>query len=256
MADKNIGSLPAAAVLDDDSLLIAEQQGEAVQFRGKLLKDYARQGIDALVAAARVAAEQALKAAQEAERIAAGIQDVSDDVELAVAAAQVAENARVAAVQAAQAAEQAAAMAAEDAAREAAQEAVGAVGNQMAGYVSAAQAAQRAAEQARDEAQSIAGGNFASTTYVDNKVGETLRTAKEYTDEKLRDADFDVTADEVKFSDGQTFQQKYDSGELNGPTGSTGAPGKTPVRGEDYWTEDDIAEIKSYVDAAILNGVW
>lgn len=30
----------------------------------------------------------------------------------------------------------------------------------------------------------------------------------------------------------------------------------TPVRGEHYWTEADKAEIKSYVDAAILGGEW
>lgn len=30
----------------------------------------------------------------------------------------------------------------------------------------------------------------------------------------------------------------------------------TPVRGEDYWTEEDKAEIKSYVDEAILGGEW
>ena len=29
-----------------------------------------------------------------------------------------------------------------------------------------------------------------------------------------------------------------------------------PVRGTDYWTEEDIAEIKSYVEDAILGGVW
>lgn len=35
-----------------------------------------------------------------------------------------------------------------------------------------------------------------------------------------------------------------------------GADGKTPVRGTDYWTEADKAEIKAYVDEAILNGSW
>lgn len=35
-----------------------------------------------------------------------------------------------------------------------------------------------------------------------------------------------------------------------------GADGKTPVRGTDYWTASDIAEIKSYVDNAILGGAW
>lgn len=35
-----------------------------------------------------------------------------------------------------------------------------------------------------------------------------------------------------------------------------GADGKTPVRGTDYWTAADIAQIKSYVDDAILGGAW
>ena len=29
-----------------------------------------------------------------------------------------------------------------------------------------------------------------------------------------------------------------------------------PIRGTDYWTDEDIAEIKSYVDEAILGGEW
>lgn len=32
--------------------------------------------------------------------------------------------------------------------------------------------------------------------------------------------------------------------------------GASPVRGADYWTADDIAEIKAYVDEAILGGTW
>ena len=39
-------------------------------------------------------------------------------------------------------------------------------------------------------------------------------------------------------------------------TNIKGKDGKTPVRGTDYWTEADKAEIKSYVDEAILGGVW
>lgn len=35
-----------------------------------------------------------------------------------------------------------------------------------------------------------------------------------------------------------------------------GEDGYTPERGTDYWTENDIAEIKSYVDDAILGGAW
>lgn len=41
-----------------------------------------------------------------------------------------------------------------------------------------------------------------------------------------------------------------------GKDGANGKDGKTPVRGTDYWTASDIAEIKSYVDNAILGGAW
>lgn len=41
-----------------------------------------------------------------------------------------------------------------------------------------------------------------------------------------------------------------------GSKGDTGASGYTPVRGTDYWTEADKAEIRSYVDNAILGGEW
>lgn len=41
-----------------------------------------------------------------------------------------------------------------------------------------------------------------------------------------------------------------------GDKGDTGEAGYSPVRGTDYWTEADKAEIKAYVDEAILNGAW
>lgn len=41
-----------------------------------------------------------------------------------------------------------------------------------------------------------------------------------------------------------------------GETGPAGANGYSPVRGTDYWTAADIAEIKAYVDDAILGGAW
>lgn len=49
------------------------------------------------------------------------------------------------------------------------------------------------------------------------------------------------------------------SGDWSEPVGFQGPPGKdgdTPERGVDYWTEDDISTIKSYVDEAIINGEW
>jgi len=35
-----------------------------------------------------------------------------------------------------------------------------------------------------------------------------------------------------------------------------GPDGYTPIRGVDYWTENDISAIQSYVDDAILEGKW
>ena len=49
------------------------------------------------------------------------------------------------------------------------------------------------------------------------------------------------------------------SGDWSDPIGfqgPAGKDGKTPVRGTDYWTENDIALIKEYVDETILNGAW
>ena len=41
-----------------------------------------------------------------------------------------------------------------------------------------------------------------------------------------------------------------------GVQGSQGEMGPKPVKGTDYWTEADKAEIKAYVDDAILGGKW
>lgn len=41
-----------------------------------------------------------------------------------------------------------------------------------------------------------------------------------------------IPAQSVKFTDGQTFQAKYDSGQLTGPKGDTGATGATGPQGE------------------------
>lgn len=40
------------------------------------------------------------------------------------------------------------------------------------------------------------------------------------------------------------------------PVNIKGSPGYTPQKGTDYWNAADIAEIKSYVDDAILGGEW
>lgn len=203
MADRTIGSLPAAASIEDDSLLVAEQQGEAVHFTGKQLKDYAKAGLDALVAQAKTAAEAADKAATDAEAAAKTAAEkaaaVTDDAKAAAQAAktateaqaaaqtarEAAEAAKTAAEQAASAAAQAAAEtaaeavrstlegyltdaeAARDAAEAAAQNAAGAVVGALSGYV-------RQAEQAKNDAQS------AAQTAADDAVAEATQQVAGY----------------------------------------------------------------------------
>lgn len=41
---------------------------------------------------------------------------------------------------------------------------------------------------------------------------------------------------------------------INGKDGKDGADGYTPVKGVDYWTDEDKAEIKQYIDTELLGG--
>ena len=59
MADQQIGSLPAAEGLYDDSLMVAEQQGQAVSVSGALFKSFAKAGVSAYVESAKAAADRA-----------------------------------------------------------------------------------------------------------------------------------------------------------------------------------------------------
>lgn len=52
-------------------------------------------------------------------------------------------------------------------------------------------------------------------------------------------------ADNYTPADGRAIFRGY---YLKGNPGARGYPGHTPVRGTDYWTADDIASIKSYID--------
>lgn len=63
----------------------------------------------------------------------------------------------------------------------------------------------------------------------------------------------DLTAGNVKFSDGETFQQKYDAGDLTGPPGADGAPGQDGapgVAGQDGADGEDGGYYQPAVDSA------
>lgn len=58
----------------------------------------------------------------------------------------------------------------------------------------------------------------------------------------------------VDYFDGKDGKNGLDG--KDGVNGQDGQDGYTPVKGTDYWTESDKAEIKAYVDEAILGGEW
>lgn len=67
MADSTIGELPVAEYLDDDSLLVVEQQGDARSIKGRLIRQFATVAVEGAVETAQTAAQAAGQAADEAE---------------------------------------------------------------------------------------------------------------------------------------------------------------------------------------------
>lgn len=85
MADRSIGELPVADHLDDESLLVVEQQGEARSILGALIRSFAEAVSKAFVQSAKDAAERAEQSAMDAEESA----DKAQASKLAAAASAV-----------------------------------------------------------------------------------------------------------------------------------------------------------------------
>ena len=82
MADRQIGSLPVANQLDDDSLLVVEQQGEARSIKGQLIRQFATMSVEGAVEEAQEAAQEAGQAADEAESARDEAQSIRDSIEV------------------------------------------------------------------------------------------------------------------------------------------------------------------------------
>lgn len=84
-----------------------------------------------------------------------------------------------------------------------------------------------------------------NSIHTGSEIDEAVRKVKEG----------DIPAESVKFTDGETFQQKLDAGDLTGPAGAigatgptgpagpAGADGETPEKGVDYFTQADKQEL-------------
>lgn len=71
-------------------------------------------------------------------------------------------------------------------------------------------------------------GDMLAATYdLDGKATDIFK----YAEEKAAEAVRDVSAENVRFGDGETFQQKLDSGELKGETGPAGPRGADGAAG-------------------------
>lgn len=121
MADKTIGELPVANHLDDESLLVVEQQGEARSIEGHLIARFARESANAHVEEAKQAAKEAAAAKAGAEAAKTGAEAAKDGAEAAKtgaeearAGAETAKGAAEAAATAAQTSAEAAASSAQD----------------------------------------------------------------------------------------------------------------------------------------------
>lgn len=86
------------------------------------------------------------------------------------------------------------------------------------------------------------------------QVMESVDAAKQ---DMLRQEDVHAVLLQAKLS-GDFDGPQGPRGEKGAPgdQGLPGADGKSPVRGVDFWTDADRAEIRAYVDDAILGGAW
>lgn len=92
MADKTIGELPVADHLDDESLLVVEQQGQARSIEGRIVANFARESANAHVEEAKQAAKDAVAAKTGAEVAKTGAEAAQAAAEAAKTGAEAAKD--------------------------------------------------------------------------------------------------------------------------------------------------------------------
>ena len=80
-----------------------------------------------------------------------------------------------------------------------------------------------------------------------------IQLLNENTGAVIEDVDPLTSADAVTFTDGETFQQKYDSGKLRGQTGATGAAGAKGANGTTFTPSVSSAGVLSWSNNGGLN---
>lgn len=80
-----------------------------------------------------------------------------------------------------------------------------------------------------------------------------IQLLNENTGAVIEDVDPLTSADAVTFTDGETFQQKYDSGKLRGQTGATGAAGAKGATGTTFTPSVSSTGVLSWTNNGGLN---
>lgn len=80
-----------------------------------------------------------------------------------------------------------------------------------------------------------------------------IQLLNEKTGAVIEDVDPLTSADAVTFTDGETFQQKYDSGKLRGQTGATGAAGAKGATGTTFTPSVSSTGVLSWTNNGGLN---
>lgn len=258
MADKTIGELKRATSLYDDSLLIAEQQGEAVSLAGSLLKSFVEDAAEEQLGAAKGYADSAAASAEKAQTAADGIgtavEDTKANADAAHEAREAIENMLVEAVTLASGNPATVTKELVDgvvklvfglpAGDKGDPGDPGAPGNGIQSinrtsgtgapgttdtYTITLTDGRTTSFNVYNGADGIGAGDMTAVVY--DPQGKKTDIFK-YVDDALEGVDPDVTADEVTFADGENLQQKYDSGALGGEDGEDGEDGLTPYIGE------------------------
>lgn len=90
--------------------------------------------------------------------------------------------------------------------------------------------------------------DYAKISDIPTRVSQLTNDSNYLTEHQ--DISGKLDADKLPEAINIALAQAKESGEFDGKNGYN------PIRGIDYWTGSDIAEIKSYVDDAILGGEW
>ena len=117
-------------------------------------------------------------------------------------------------------------------------------------YYSRMEENRKASEAAADRAENQA--DRIKNLDVEAAAGDNAAVEKTETENGIKLSFTLPKGDKGDKGDTGTQGPKGDKGDI----GAKGADGYTPLKGVDYWTEEDKTEIKGYVDEAILGGAW